>query len=119
MKQDRPCSCTEHIIQAPTELGHGHVYHCQQRPDCWWIWVCECGASGRWQGQSPSVSYHQWLRHAERRENERRLEFQVKEPKRKPEKCRVCKKEVLIQIFKGTGICCVNCQKQEDKEKSC
>lgn len=28
--------------------------------------------------------------------------------------CRVCGKEITVQVFKGTGICGTNCQKKAD-----
>lgn len=39
--------------------------------------------------------------------------------KDKKDKCRVCKQPVRIQIFKGTRLCSVNCQKsyQAEQEK--
>lgn len=60
-----PCSCHEHRESAPVVLK-GHSFDRVARADDYWSWVCSCGAFGRWQGQSPSVSYHSWLRHIER-----------------------------------------------------
>lgn len=63
---NQPCSCHEHIDSCPTNIG-SHYFTRIERPDGYWAWVCRpCKAHGQYQGQSPSVSYHGWLRHIER-----------------------------------------------------
>lgn len=31
-------------------------------------------------------------------------------------KCTECGNKILIQIFKGTGVCCENCRKNRDND---
>lgn len=62
------CSCHEHRDGASDRFGD-HRYTLEEEP--WpevgshrWRWMCSCSsAGGKWQGQSPSVSYHGWMRH--------------------------------------------------------
>lgn len=70
VKQRVACSCREHESEAPTTVrgvsfglfaNHEHAF----MP--WWRWRCSCGSAGQWQCQSQAVSYHQWLKHVERR----------------------------------------------------
>lgn len=66
------CWCDEHwnLPTTPTTIG----WHSFERDetkgdhDRWqkWRWRCSCGAGGRWQDQSPSVSYHAWRAHVRR-----------------------------------------------------
>jgi hypothetical protein len=60
-KEQPACSCIMHK-RAETKYP-GHTFLIDTRMDGWWRWECSCGRKGRWQGQSPSVSYHQWEDH--------------------------------------------------------
>lgn len=64
------CDCAEHINATPLTQIPGHEFHRQEdmagNGEGHWRWRCRCGGHGQWQGQSPSVVYHQWLRHIER-----------------------------------------------------
>lgn len=37
-------------------------------------------------------------------------------PKIKRERCKICHKPVMVQIFKGTGICSDLCRKERDND---
>lgn len=66
VKQDQACTCREHQDGAPTTIRGLTFTLFSNAPDAfssWWRWRCSCGSAGQWQGQSPSVSYHQWLKH--------------------------------------------------------
>lgn len=66
-----PCSvCPEHRGGAPTVINeHEFALDADEAVDTLggvfevWRWLCECGARGRWQGQSEAAAYHSWLRH--------------------------------------------------------
>ena len=71
-----PCDCWEcKRFGAPWESeDHKHYFRRESEGsyrtgDTRWRWTCECGARGRWQYQSPNVSYHQWIVHVNRRMN--------------------------------------------------
>lgn len=66
-----PCTagCEEHKDGQPTHIGkHEFAVLTKTTEHGWgWVWKCACGGVGRWQYQSGSVSYHQWLKHVEKR----------------------------------------------------
>lgn len=71
VKRKQACTvCRDHQDSAPTTV-RGYVFSLfSNAPDAfcsWWRWRCSCGAAGQWEGQSPAVAYHQWLKHVERR----------------------------------------------------
>ena len=61
-----PCSCHEHRLGALTQIK-SHYYDLLEDEQGCWRWYCRgCERAGICQVQSPSVSYHQWLKHAKK-----------------------------------------------------
>lgn len=67
------CSCRKHAKSASTTIGEHTFYRYTKKENAAgltfykWMWSCSCGAVGKWQYQSDSVTYHQWLDHVKRR----------------------------------------------------
>ena len=68
------CDCPDHLLGAPWTIdGHRFERETKETPDdqglhTLWRWTCGCSQvkTGRWQGESPGVSYHDWLLHCSR-----------------------------------------------------
>lgn len=132
LKPVPPCSCHEHTTDenTPTVIGR-HTYWCYTDDRGWWRWECRgCNSKGQFQGQSPSCSYHSWLKHVERQQKKDALPVPYGGPgpvhtadcpemmntihdtcPPGPKTCRVCGNSTAdtMMAYRGTDLCCGRC----------